>query len=172
MRKGLLALLPLAALLAACWQSTAPLIPDDEADSPKVAGKYKEADSGATVTITKDAGGYFDYNKVDSGGSVTRRQIRFDHLQGDYYLVQSRTVTVTGDLETPYYRIVKLAKSAIEEYDVACDAAEVAFEGVTASSGDCTFTAYRGLKDAANARVARFLGGDAASLTWQGTYRK
>ncbi|RZA20243.1 MAG: hypothetical protein EOP02_18195 [Proteobacteria bacterium] len=171
MRRRFAVLLPLVAMLAACWQSDVPLIADKDAETPDIAGEYKEQGPGFAVTITR-AGKDYTYQKREADGSLLRRQLRFDQLQGDYYLVQSRTLADTGGMEAPFYRLVRIRQGTITEYQPACGAPEITFEGVSSSEGDCSFTTYKGLRDAALGRLELAQGGDPLSLTLEATYVK
>lgn len=171
--------LALAALLSACWQSDYPLIPDTEVDSPKIAGKYtnQTTDSdGKTstepVSLTREPSGDFMYEAGSPGGSLTRRKLRLDKVQGDWYLVQSQSETAGGDWEKPYYRILKVSKNVLEEYDPACEVSDTLAGHVSVSGNDCTFLTYEGLKATAQKRVTSKLGGDQDALTLTTTYRK
>ena len=177
MRRGILALLPLAALLSACWQSSAPLIPDAEVDAPNVAGTYTRTatdETDTTTRITKADNGFYNYETLTDGISSDERKLRFDKLSGDWFLIQSQALSDDGNAAAPIYRIMKITRAEIEEYEPGCDASEQVFDGVTVDLDDatCNFTDYKGLKAAAQSRLKRNLDGEIGSLSLEATYRK
>ena len=171
--------LALVALLSACWQSEVPLIPDNEVDSPKIAGKYtsESTDAEGKVTITrltlkKAEKGAFLYESGAGTPTETHRLMRLDQLQGDWYLVQSQTLQVGGGQEMPYYRIAKVGRKDIEDYNPSCDLNDQRFGHVSVTSGTCTFLTYEGLKELALKRLEEFHSGDAAALKLTTIYKR
>lgn len=173
--------LPLALALAACWQSSSPLIPDSEADSPPgISGTYTRStgsDRPSTqASIAAVPNGYYNYENTKQDGSVERSRLRFDRLSDNWYLVQSQTIESNRPQSSSNYRIMKISGNVIEEYEPGCGSSEIAFEGVTVDEegvdNTCVFTLYTGLKKAALNRLQRSLSGDTYSLQLQATYRK
>ena len=169
----------LVGLLSACWQSDVPLIPDNEVDSPKIAGKYtsESTDAAGKVTVTKIAlkkaeKGAFLYETGSNTPTPTRRMMRLDHLQGDWYLVQSQTMQVGGGQEKPYYRLAKVGRKEIEEYNPSCDLDDARYRHVSVDSGTCTFLSYQGLKELALQRLEEFRSGDETALKLATTYKR
>ncbi|KPL67601.1 hypothetical protein SZ64_05440 [Erythrobacter sp. SG61-1L] len=145
-----------------------------EADAPpSIVGKYSTVtqggDEASDVTIAKgSAAGFFEYASVDKDGLVIgKRQIRFDRISGDWYLIQSQTVDTAGILGEPYYRFLKTGRGKLEEYEASCDSAVASIPNVHVNDGDCSFADYKALKAAAAARLAQPDG-----LTLQNSYTK
>jgi hypothetical protein len=173
MRKGLLALLPLAALLSACWMSSTELISEAAADTPSgVVGSYLFTETGAaprTVRIDIKPGRYYSLSGTSKEGVDYTNQLRFDHIKGPWYLVHSLG---DGSDERYYYRLLKVADRRIDEFDPGCSARDLSFAGVTDDAGDCDFKQYQGLRDAAQARVALYENGDVDSMSLTGSYTR
>ncbi|MBS1239799.1 MAG: hypothetical protein H6R45_505 [Proteobacteria bacterium] len=174
MGNRILALLPLAVLLASCWQSSGELISYDAADTPSVAGSYlytAEGTEPTSVRISAASDRYFNFTGTDRDGAPYSDELRFDRLKGAWYLVHSIGAS-GGDTGTYYYRILKIGDRTIDEFDPGCDESDDAYLGVSEQDGDCTFAEYEGLRDAAMARADRYDRGETHVLSYIGSYAR
>jgi hypothetical protein len=175
MRSRILTLLPLSALLSACWQSDSPLISDAEADGADIAGSFSYSDSngaGHPVTVTKERGGYYRYVSTDSDGQPMNYRLRLDRLSSDWYIVQAQSIDAGGSVATPNYEILRVLPGAVEEYTAECREDEIQIGGVSIEDGDCTFDTYAALQAIAASHVEEFVGGDDSSLTLSARYER
>lgn len=174
MRGRVLALLPLAASVSACWQSDYPLISDADADSADIVGSFHYSDSNGTghpVTVTRESGGYYHYVSTDSDGQPMDYRLRLDHLSDNWYVLQAQAIT-GGSVGEPNYEILRVLPGAVEEYSADCFDEEAQIQGVSIEDGDCTFETYAALRSVAGAHVDAFVDGDELALHFSARYER
>lgn len=174
MRSRILALLPLAAALSACWQSSSPLISDADADSADIVGSFNYSDSNGTghpVTVTRESGGYYHYVSTDSEGQPMDYRLRLDRLSDNWYIMQAQPIT-DGTIGDPIYEILRVQPGLVEEYTADCFDDEAVIQGVSIEDGDCTFETYEALRSVASAHVEAFADGDDLALNFSARYKR
>jgi len=149
-------LLPLLALLAACWTSESPLIDDRSAAYPPLEGTYREAepagDEGMTVRITTADDGSFE---MDDGND--RQRLVMAALGGDWFVVQWQKLDEDGQVAAAgaLYGLMRIEPDRILSYVPDCDDAAVQYAGVVREGETCTFETLGALRDVALDAVER-----------------
>lgn len=144
-----------ALLLAGCWGSSSPLMPDKVLDKAPLSGSITSGTQNDLATHTHYA---VEWNgKVATatpddwtGDKAALNMLKFDLLQKDIYLVE-----VTDGLGSMKgYLIAKFdTQQNMRTYNPSCDAPETGLPGVTVDGSTCNFADYPNLLKAAKSEA-------------------
>lgn len=148
----------LALLVAGCWTSEAPLMPDAAMDKPSLSGTYSrfEGDvfTGDRYVVSLEGNELMVEHSEFGQAAKPAYSISFDSLVDDLYLAQ--IVDANGEMEA--YRLFRINENGNEAYDMDfdCGTPETALPGVESDGTDCQFSNYDSLKSAAMTRATEY----------------
>jgi hypothetical protein len=148
----------LALLVAGCWTSEAPLMPDSAKDTPPLSGIYSrfegEVFTGDRYDVSAGSSAYEVEHSEFGKAAVPAYFLSFDALVDGLYLAQ--VTNADGEMEA--YRLFRISDDGSEASDMnfACGTPETALPGVETDGTDCQFSNYDSLKKAALARASEF----------------
>lgn len=148
----------LALLVAGCWTSEAPLMPDEAMDKPSLSGTYSrfegEVFTGDRYVVSLDGNELVVEHSEFGNAAKPAYTITFDALVDDLYLAQ--IVNANGKMEA--YRLFRISDDGNEAFDMDfdCGVPETALPGVESDGTDCQFSTYESLKKAALARANEY----------------
>lgn len=148
----------LALLVAGCWTSEAPLMPDEAMDKPSLSGTYSrfEGDifTGDRYVVSLEGNELMVEHSEFGQAAKPAYSISFDALVDDLYLAQ--IVDANGEMEA--YRLFRINENGNEAYDMDfdCGTPETALPGVESDGTDCQFSNYDSLKSAAMTRAMEY----------------
>ena len=140
-----------AFLLAGCWGSPSPLMPDKALDKAPLANAVTAGTHSEVATRTKYSvewnGKVATATPVEWNGDKGEQLIlKFDLLQKGVYLLQA----TDGNGAMKGYLIAKFdAQQNMRVYNPNCDGPEAALPGVTVDGSTCNFADYATLLKAA-----------------------